>query len=85
MKHHMDEVSAAERETVRESIDLLIAAVEDSTIPKSRVVAAAKTIANASKRMKRVLRDLSIGTTGSLAASGIWEGIRYAIGVGCYV
>ena len=26
------------------------------------------------------LRDVSIGVTGSLAANGIWEGIRYAIG-----
>jgi hypothetical protein len=82
MKNHMDEVSEAEREAVSESIDLLIAAVENSSLPKSRVVDAAETIANASERMKRILRDLSIGATGSLAASGIWEGIRYAIGAG---
>jgi AbiTii len=82
LKTHMDEVAEAERETVKQAISLLIAAIEDSNIPKSRVVGAAETIAKASDRMKRGLRDLSIGVTGSLAASGIWEGIRYAVGGG---
>ena len=82
LKMYMDEVLDAERETVGESIDLLITAIEDGSIPKSRIVAAAENIAKASDRMKRGLRDLSIGVAGSLTASGVWEGIRYAIGAG---
>jgi hypothetical protein len=82
LKTHLDEVAAGDRETVRASIDLLIAAIEDSAIPKSRIVAAAETVAGASDRLKRGLRDLSIGMAGSLAATGLWEGIRYAIGNG---
>ena len=82
LKNHLDEVAEEQRQAVQEAIDLLISAIENNAIPKSRVVAAAETIANASDKMKRVLRDLSIGMAGSLAASGLWEGIRYAIGAG---
>ena len=82
LKNHLDEVAEEQRQAVQDAIDLLISAIENNGIPKSRVVAAAETIANASDKMKRVLRDLSIGTAGSLAASGLWEGIRYAIGAG---
>jgi hypothetical protein len=80
LKQHIDEVDASQREEVLASIGLLIAAIEDSTIPKSRVVAAAETIANASDALKRALRDLAIGAAGSLGATGIWEGIQYALG-----
>ena len=80
LKSYMDDVSNAQRAGVTESIDLLAAAIEDSSIPKSRIVAAAETIATASDRMKRGLRDLSIGVTGSMTASAIWEGVRYALG-----
>ena len=82
LKTHMDEVSAAERETVRESINLLISAVEDGSIPKSRVVAAVEAVASASESMKRALRDFSIGTAASLTASGFVEAVRLAIGAG---
>ncbi|MBV8608577.1 MAG: hypothetical protein JO034_14100 [Singulisphaera sp.] len=82
LKNHLDEVAEEQRQAVQDAIDLLISAIENNTIPKSRVVAAAETIANASGKMKRVLRDLSIGMAGSLSASGLWEGIRYAIGAG---
>lgn len=80
LKTYMDDVSDAQRAAVTESIDLLAAAIEDSSIPKGRIVAAAETIAKASDRVKRGLRDLSIGVTGSMTASAIWEGIRYALG-----
>jgi len=82
LKNHLNEVAAADREAVRTSIDLLIAAIEDSAIPKSQIVAAAEKVAGASDRLKRGLRDLSIGVAGSLTATGLWEGIRYVTGNG---
>lgn len=82
LKNHVSEVTEANRTQVVEAIDLLIAAINDCEISKSRIVAAAEVVANASERMKRALRDLWIGVTGSLAANGIWEGIRYAMSGG---
>ena len=80
LKQHIQEVSEADRTKVEEAITLLIVAIQDNTIPKSRIVAAAEIVAAASDRMKQTLRELSIGVSGSLVASGVWEGIRYALG-----
>jgi hypothetical protein len=77
---HMEDVAEAQRKEVAGAVNLLIRAIETEGVSKAQVVAAAETIGNSSEVMKKALRDISLGTTGSLIATSVWEGVKYALG-----
>ena len=55
-------------------------AIQTEDAPKAKIVLAAESISTSSDAMKRGLRDICLGTSGSLIATGVWEGGEFALG-----
>ena len=81
LRNLIGDVAQEHRQAVTNAIDFLISASIDGTVRRIQVAQAAETIADASPKMKARLTELAIGITGSLAATGMIEGIKFALGL----
>src|SRR5208337_4605750 len=80
LRSRMDSVPEPKRSEVDEAISFLAQAIQTEDAPKAKIVLAAESISTSSDAMKRGLRDICLGTSGSLIATGVWEGVKYALG-----
>jgi len=80
LRSQMDSVAEPKRSEVDDAISFLAQAIQTEDAPKAKIVLAAETISNSSDVMKKGLRDICLGTSGSLIATGVWEGVKYALG-----
>lgn len=61
------------------AISFLASAIQTNDASKGQVVLAVETISNSSEEMRKRLCEIAVGAVGNLAASSVWESIKFAI------
>ena len=77
----LSEVAPDKQDETSAAIEILENAAQDDSVRRSQVVQAVETISQV-PAMRQHLENLAIGTTGSIAATAIIEGIKFALGIG---
>jgi hypothetical protein len=75
------DVSAQHRQSVTDSLELLIKSATDQGVAKEDVIKAAELIVSASPTMAQRLRSIATSIGTSLLASTIFQGLKVALGI----
>jgi len=80
LKDLMQQVSDDQKKAVEAAIEVFQKAAENQVLSRSEVASAVETVAQVASMRER-LENLAIGTSGSLAATGLLTAIRYVLGL----
>lgn len=76
----LGEVEEEKRQSVVTAIEVLEVAAEDDSTSKGQLVQAVETVSQV-PAMRQQLENLAVGVTGSLAATGLIEAIKFVLGL----
>jgi hypothetical protein len=79
IENHIDEVAQGQRQHVRDAIALLVAAVNDNTVPKSKVVGAVEIVSEKSPKIMDRLKKLCGKATDKAGELIVQKAIEYVM------